>query len=275
MELNQRLWMLELLVYWEGKVNTTPLRKVFGLSRQSVSTLIGRYLDQFPASLEYHPVEKAYLRTTHFVPHYINQTLDEYLDWMNFGKLPTSLLSSQDPTQYRIQPLSRYVSPDIIRPIIKAVKNKTAIDCQYLSVSSGEAQERLIYPHSFVKAANRWHIRAYCELRQQYLDFVLSRFQQVDYDGAEAQMTIGQDAAWHTQVELILAPDFRLNAAQKKVLEKDYGMQQGQLSITTRAALVKYTLDEWQIKTKFVEADPQAQQLICVNYADIKQWFYD
>ena len=52
-------------------------------------------------------------------------------------------------------------------------------------------------------------------------------------------------------------------------------MTDSQLHIATRAALVKYTLDDLQIKTKMLEANPQAQQLVCVNYADIKQWLFD
>ncbi|WP_456238170.1 hypothetical protein [Marinomonas vulgaris] len=112
-------------------------------------------------------------------------------------------------------------------------------------------------------------------MRDQYLDFVLSRFQSVTYDGDPAVQTQDQDTLWNTQVSLILAPDTRLTSKQKQVLENDYGMTDGQLRITTRAALVKYTLDDLQIKTKMLEANPQAQQLVCVNYTDIKQWLYD
>ena len=52
-------------------------------------------------------------------------------------------------------------------------------------------------------------------------------------------------------------------------------MVDGRLVVKARGALVKYTLDDLQIKTKMLEADPQAQQLVCVNYSDIKQWLYD
>ncbi len=42
-------------------------------------------------------------------------------------------------------------------------------------------------------------------------------------------------------------------------------MMDGLLTVKVRGALVKYTLDDLQIKTKMLEADPQAQQLVCVN----------
>lgn len=275
MEVVQRYWMIELLAFWEGQINTTPLIKSLGLTRQSISPLFKRYQDATGNDFVYDAKRKAYQITDHFKPHYIDQTVDEYFAWLHFGNIPTFPQEPTHQTQYRIDALPRYVSPQVMRPLLKAVKENTAVYCEYLSVSSSDPQGRLLYPHSFVKTANRWHVRAYCDIRQHYLDFVLSRFQSVDYDGKTTVHTGQQDELWNTQVALILAPDSRLTDKQKSVLENDYGMTNGQLHITTRAALVKYTLDDLLIKTKMLEANPQAQQLVCVNYADIKQWLYD
>ena len=275
MDVVQRYWMLELFAFWEGQINTKPLMSALGLTRQSVSQLLKSYQTEYPDALMYDTGLKAYQITDHFIPHFINQTVDEYFDWLHYGNTPVFPNTSTASNQYRIQALARFVSPHVMRPLLKAVKEKTAVDCEYLSVSSSDPQGRLLYPHSFVKTAGRWHVRAYCDMRKHYLDFVLSRFQHVDYDGKTAIHTEQQDTLWNTQVTLILAPDSRLTDKQKRVLENDYGMTDGQLHITTRAALVKYTLDDLQIKTKMLEANPQAQQLVCVNYTDIKQWLYD
>ncbi|TYL47164.1 WYL domain-containing protein [Marinomonas sp. IMCC 4694] len=275
MDTAQRYWMLELIAFWEGQINTKPLMAALGLTRQSVSHLLTQYQHEFPNALTYDTTRKAYQVTDDFVPYYIDQTVDEYFAWLNFGRIPTFSQEPTQRTQYRIDPLPRFVSPQVMRPLLKAVKDHAAVDCEYLSVASSDPQGRLLYPHSFVKTANRWHVRAYCALRDQYLDFVLSRFQSVAYDGDPAVQTQEQDVLWTTQVPLILSPDPRLTDKQKNVLENDYGMTNGQLHITTRAALVKYTLDDLQIKTKMLEANPQAQQLVCVNYTDIKQWLYD
>lgn len=162
-----------------------------------------------------------------------------------------------------------------MRPLLVATDKKVAVDTYYLSMSSSTAQERIIYPHTFVKASNRWHVRAYCEYAQAFRDFVLSRFESIDYDGAPATYTASDDQAWNTPVSIILQPDQRLTPQQKAIIEHDYGMKNGQLIIETTAALVKYTLDDLQIKTKMLEVNPQAQQLVCVNYTDIKPWLYE
>lgn len=275
MELTQRYWVLELIAFWEGQVNTKTLVKAFDISRQSASGIINKYLEAHANALAYLPARKAYQVTPSFRPNYIDKTVDEYFDWLTFGKAPTFYEPLSLIPQHRIKGLSRFVKPEVMRALLEAVRNNTAVDCEYLSVSTNASQGRLIYPHSFVKAANRWHVRAYCELRQDFLDFVLSRFQSVDYDGGQAVFTIENDKRWNTYVDLILEPDPRLTEKQKKVLERDYGMENGRLIVKTRVALVKYTLDDLQIKTKMLEADPQAQQLVCVNYKDIKQWLYE
>ena len=275
MELTQRYWMLELLAYWEGKVNTKPLIKAFDISRQSASAIINKYLASNENTLVYDVTQKAYLITEAFNPKFINKTVDEYFDWQQVGKIPSFQSREPSTSQIRIQPLPRYVDPSVMRPLLKAMKCKTAVDCEYLSVTNNEPLGRLVYPHSFVKAANRWHVRGFCALRDNYLDFVLSRFRSVEYDGDEASYTEKEDVKWNTFVDLIVAPDPRLSDIQKQALEKDFNMKDGRLIVKARGALVKYTLDDLQIKTKMLEADPQAQQLVCVNYSDIKQWLYE
>jgi len=275
MEMAQRYWMLELLAYWEGKVNTKPLIQAFDISRQSASAIINKYLASNENTLVYDVTQKAYLVTEAFNPKFINKTVDEYLDWQQVGKIPSFQNREPSTSQIRIQALPRYVDPSVMRPLLKAMKCKTAVDCEYLSVTNNEPLGRLIYPHSFVKAANRWHVRGFCALRNNFLDFVLSRFRSVEYDGNEAMHTEKEDVKWNTLVDLILAPDPRLTDTQKQALEKDFNMKDGQLIVKARGALVKYTLDDLQIKTKMLEADPQAQQLVCVNYSDIKRWLYE
>lgn len=275
MELAQRYWMLELLAFWEGQVNTKPLMHAFNISRQSASAIINKYLASNEDTLAYDVTQKAYVVTSAFNPKFINKTVDEYFDWQQVGKIPSFQSRELSTSQIRIQPLPRYVDPLVMRPLLKAMKSKTAVDCEYLSVTNNASLGRLIYPHTFVKAANRWHVRGFCALRNNYLDFVLSRFQSVEYDGGEALHTEKGDVKWNTFVELIFAPDPRLSDVQKQTIEKDFNMNDGRLTVKARGALVKYTLDDLQIKTKMLEADPQAQQLVCVNYSDIKRWLYE
>ena len=52
-------------------------------------------------------------------------------------------------------------------------------------------------------------------------------------------------------------------------------MQNGQLVVSTRAALAQYLLKELQVNTKFHDEKAEAQQLVLVNKDDIKQWLFN
>lgn len=84
----------------------------------------------------------------------------------------------------------------------------------------------------------------------------------------------GQDLAWQTEIELILAPDPRLSPAKRNVIEQDYGMQNEQLQLSTRAALANYLLQEVQVNYKMLDGTPEAQQLILVNLDEVRQWLF-
>ncbi len=270
-------WLIELLLYWEGQINSSSLTNVFDVTRQTASKWIKTYLSEAGLNVDYQPQTKAFHVPTGIERHYISGAIDEYLDWCQLGLFPNLNINSKGSSTYikRITFPKRFVSSSVIQPLIKALRQGVAVDVKYLSISSNSAKERLIYPHTFVKAANRWHVRAYCELAQQFRDFVLSRFISVDFDGTATTYKVQDDKAWNSQVEIILQPDPRLTPQQKSIIEHDYGMQDGQLVVVTKGALVKYTLDDLQIKTKMLEVNPEAQQLVCVNYVDIKPWLYE
>ena len=79
----ERLALLELIAYWEGRVNTTLLTRQFGLSRQQASGVISHYNQQAPGNLHYNASAKAYLATDTFTPQYISTDAAEYRGWHN------------------------------------------------------------------------------------------------------------------------------------------------------------------------------------------------
>ena len=71
---------------------------------------------------------------------------------------------------------------------------------------------------------------------------------------------------------IIFEPDWRLNAAQKAIIETDFGMTQGQLVVSSRRALVKYVLQRYQIDHRNMAILPEAQQLVVSNLQDLQPW---
>ncbi len=171
-----------------------------------------------------------------------------------------------------LEPPIRNVSETVMRKLVAAIRNKTRLEVDYVSLSHPERYGRIFHPHTFVNTGSRWHVRGYCEKSQAYRDLVLSRFRgEPELLDGESK-SVQEDDAWQTKVLIRLKPDSRLSSPKKDVLEQDYQMKNGELQIECRAALVSYVLSELQVNTKMLDGTPEAQQLILVNRNDIKQW---
>ena len=149
------------------------------------------------------------------------------------------------------------------------------LEVEYVSLANPAPEGRLIAPHTLVYTGMRWHVRAYCEKNNQYRDFVLSRLRgQPELDG-NSENGIDGDEVWNNEVTVIIEPDSRLTAAQKAIIEADFGMQNGQLLIPTRRALVKYVLQRYQIDPTKMEPRPEAQQIVVKNLTELEPWLYN
>lgn len=267
----QRYRFIELIAYWEGRINATTLAQQFGQSRQQNSADINGYKNIAPGNLIYDSSLKVNVPADNFVPQFISAQVDEYLHWFHSGQLPSAFSSSLSES-LRIP--SRKIAPLIMRCLVTAIRQQRRIDVDYVSLNNPNREGRVIAPHSFVNTGLRWHLRAWCEKSNAYRDFVLSRFRGEPELLGKTHHTSAQDEGWNSQVTIILQPDPRLSPEKRAVLENDYQMHDGQLHIITKGCLVNYLLREMQINIKMLDGTPEAQQLVLVNHADIKPWLF-
>lgn len=270
-------WLLiELIAYWQGKVNTTHLINHFSISRKQAGDYLRAYRKQHSKNLVYSQREKAFLLSESFQYQYISGDVTQYLDWLSTSsEIAIEYSNRANTLTYTSLRLpSRQVAPKIMRGLVNAISQKSRVEVDYVSLTNPDGEGRVIQPHIFVKTGLRWHLRAYDEKHLAFRDFVLSRFRGVPELLGKATHNADQDEAWNTNVILILAPDQRLTPAQKSVLEHDYQMNNSQLVIKTRAALAQYLLQEMQVNFKFLDKSPEAQQLVLVNENDIKSWLF-
>lgn len=270
---HERFAFLEMLAFWMGAVRNKDLEAQFGITRQQA------YKD-FTLHQQLHPTfliktDKAcYEYSDNAKFHYFCGGLDDFLLWLETGHFA---ISTPLPNAFtsRLQLPERHASRRIVAALVQAIQQRLRIEVNYISLSNPEEEGRIFSPHSIVKAGSRFHVRGYCEKSKAYRDFVLSRFcDEVQFEGP-SPYSIDHDEAWQTQVTLALSPDPRLSSAQKNVLANDYQMENGQLHISTRAALADYLLKEMQVNTKYLDGKPEAQQLVLVNRDDIKQWLFN
>ena len=269
-----RYRMIEVIALWEGRLTTNHLIKSFGIGRQQASKDINTYLAEIaPGNLVYDKQLKGYKPSDSFIPKLTSGHADEYLHILSRSEDMTVTFNELDmgfENTTMVRPVTRNITPEILRPLVQAIREKKRVDLSYTSLKNGEEVERIISPHTLVCTPLRWHVRAYCEHSEGYRDFVLSRIRGVPALETKKIKGKEQDELWNTHLSIKLIPDSRLTEAQAKVIAHDYGMEKGTLTIPTNAALVRYVLDAYNIDINVLNSNPKGQQIILGNFEELK-----
>lgn len=268
--------MIEVIALWEGRLTTNHLIKNFGIGRQQASKDINTYLVEIaPDNLVYDKQLKGYKPSDSFAPKLTSGHADEYLHILSRSEDMTVTFNELDmgfENTTMVRPVTRNITPEILRPLVQAIREKKRVDLSYTSLKNGEEVERIISPHTLVCTPLRWHVRAYCEHSEDYRDFVLSRIRGVPVLETKKIKGKEQDELWNTHLSIKLIPDSRLTEAQAKVIAHDYGMEKGTLAIPTNAALVRYVLDAYNIDLNVLNSYPKGQQIILGNFEELRPY---
>ncbi|WP_046028489.1 helix-turn-helix transcriptional regulator [Vibrio vulnificus] len=271
-----RYRMIEIIALWEGRLNTNHLIQSFGIGRQQASKDINTYLvDVAPGNLIYDKRLKGYKPSDSFVPKLTSGHADEYLHILSRSEdmaVTFADLNMGFENTTMVRPVTRNISPEILRPLVQAIREKKRVDICYTSLKDGECSGRIISPHTLVCTPLRWHVRAYCEHAGGFRDFVLSRIHGIPDINEQATYDKHADELWITKVNVDIVPDPRLNEKQKKVIEKDYAMSDGVLSIATNASLIRYVLDAYSIDIYTQKSNPQGQQIVLGNLSELTNY---
>jgi predicted DNA-binding transcriptional regulator YafY len=273
-----RYRFIETLSLWEGRLTTRHLCDTFGIGRQQASKDINNYMrDVGPGNLEYDKFLKGYKPTSLFTPRVTLGQADEYLHLMARNNELMNMFESLSLNVANVEVLAqpvRDVTPDVLRPIMRAARQQRRLEVDYVSLNHPDREGRIIVPHTLVYTGLRWHVRAWCEKNSEYRDFVLSRFRGSPEILDESVHGLKDDTEWNTLVRVRIAPDPRLTREQRDVVEADYGMEDGALEISTRARLVTYILQLLHITPQVLADDPTAQQIVLENRSELAPWLF-
>jgi Predicted transcriptional regulator len=278
-DLALRYRLIETVAWWEGRLTTGHLIQSFGISRQQASKDINTYITEHaPKNLTYDKKIKGYVPSKTFKPLFIDDSASAYLHllYQNTERAPhiEGLALAYAHTKVLEVP-DRSIRPEILRPLLKACRDGLRMETEYVSLKNPDTEIRLIAPHTLIYTGMRWHVRAYCEKNRQYRDFVLSRLRGDPELLGKSDNFSSMDEDWNTELAIVIAPDGRLNKAQKAIIETDFGMVDGQLVVPSRRALVKYVLQRYQIDPKNMDPTPEAQQIVVTNLKELKPWLYE
>lgn len=271
-----RYRLIEVIALWEGRLTTNHLMRAFGIGRQQASKDINTYLSDYgPENLVYDRFLKGYRPTPGFRPVFTRGVADEYLQMMHARE---DLASSFEALTVRelntevLLPPARDLRPEVLQPVLQACRECKRVEIEYASLANPEPEYRVIQPHTVVHTGYRWHVRAWCEKNGDFRDFVLSRIGDQPELVTTATMRAEDDEAWRTRVVVRLGPDPRLSESQQALIQRDYGMEQGELRLETRGALVSYLLQQLRVDAPADQRSPEAQQVVVLNRDEVEQW---
>lgn len=272
-----RYRLIEILALWEGQVVASQVGEAFGIGRQQAQKVLRDYRALAPLNLIYDTSLKAFIPTPPFDALFTEGRVEEYLQLQSLHDSldsPFAGLGGQGVNTESLPMPNRMVSPEVVRALIKAAREKRRLEVVYASFSCPEGEERIVVPHTLVFAAGRWHVRAYCEKHRGFRDFVLSRFRSVPEDCGEmlGEHDEARDDEWQVRVEVRLIADRRLPPKERELVARDYGMADGALTLGVRGPLVLYALRQLGVSPGHLEGDPRAQQIEIANRDALTQW---
>ena len=231
-----RLQWMDDRLWWVGSLNRSDLVLRFGISPPQATNDFSLYQNLAPTNIKYDPKKKLYVCGNDFVPLFPKN----HEQWLKNSMAEDEAL--QTIKMIEVGSLKRGISPDVVQFISRSTRNKVPLRITYQSMKSTEPEERVISPHAIVETEIRWHIRAWDEKRQKFLDLVPSRILNAIPEPSVVWVHQERDEQWYKLVDIILVPSQNLSENQRRIAETDYGMTNGQRIIKARACLVYYQL---------------------------------
>lgn len=268
----QKLQFIEFRLFWEGHINRADLMDAFGVSLNQASGDLNRYIALAPDNMVYDKSGKTYVRSPAFNPHLLKPDANQYLAQLR--SVAEGIVAPEDawignlPTFDATPAPARGIDPAVLRSIVIAIRRREAVEAHYQSMSSPDPEWRWIAPHALAFDGFRWHVRSFCEKSGEYRDFVISRIIETRHSRS-TQVQTAADADWDEIVQLEIGPHPALSPNQKRVIELDYGMQNGRVVIPVRRALLYYALKRLGLDTDPAARKPQDQQIILLNTNEV------
>lgn len=270
----RRLEFIDFRLRWEKTVNRADLRGHFGISTPQATLDIAKYAQMAPQNLTYDRSTRTYRAGEGYAPAVGNTTPHRYLN--ELLACSHGLLDARDaylgwmPPFAGVPVLTRLVESKTLSLLLDAIRHRQCVRITYQSDSAADPIDRVISPHAFGHDGFRWHVRAYCFLREAYRDFVLGRILTISNDAAQGRDP-EYDVKWRTTLQVEIAANPELTKGNRRAVELDYSMVDGKFEIEIREALLYYLLKELALGP-FAPPAFQAPQIVLLNYDELRPY---
>lgn len=231
----QRLHFIERMLFWRGYINRKDLLDHFGISPPQATNDLVNYSTRNREGCQYNVRAKRYEATSAMKPVLIEPDFST-----DMHELGASVSPDPDfPFVHLLNTPCRVASLSVFQKLSRAVHRRDSLSIKYWSVNSGTAEWRRISPRAFASDGLRWHVRAYCHKRKDFIDFVIGRIQGIR-DPQPCEFADVPDTDWTESISLLIRPNPALDTNRQKALEMDYNMKDGVFRYTVPKAMKVY-----------------------------------
>lgn len=256
---------LETVLTWEGAIDNERIRQLLDVKAVWASRLMGELVKRMGRRARrasaHAPLEFADPRSARRSP-------DEYLRIVSHHQ---DRLVGGFVEDARID-LSA-VAPQVFSTLFRAVKHQTGVQIIYRSMSSPAGSERIIFPHAFVRAPRRWHVRAWCAQRLGYRDFTLGRMASAELVDTPNMNPQDGDAEWLRMLELVVVAHPALSIAQQEMIAHEYFPGARAMRLRVRECLASYAIQDLRLALDASKQTPPNYQLLVSNAAKLPPLF--
>lgn len=266
----RRLEFIEFRLFWEGSINRADLVEFFGVSVPQASKDLTLYQERAPGNVDYDTRGKRYVAADKFVLRFLDPDPYVYLAQLRSvaeGTVPThdSWIATLPNADVALTP-KRDIDIQVLRRVLDAVRERESLEIFYQSMNKVRPDPiwRRITPHAFGFDGFRWHARAYCHLENRFKDFLLPRILEVRGKGKPGA-TGEQDWLWNNFFDVVIGPHPDLTESQKKVVAKDFGLDQGNGVLSVRYAMLFYVLKRLGLLGDAAKQSARTQHIVALN----------
>ncbi len=234
----ERLIYLDKCFAWRGMANRSDLIDRFSVSNAQAALDFKAYLERATQTPPvYDGGRKTYLAADKHESLFPDKL---YEDW-------EGIVSEGSAAHFdKLPQLNRHSDASTVSKLYRAIEDNQVIEIQYISMTTGSAENQLIAPTGFASDGDRTHLRAYSYKHKEYRDYIPIRISRTSsFKTQPVRIDLPIDIEWNTIVRIHLVPKKGLSELQTKAVRKEYGFTGETLCVETRMALAFYAERRW------------------------------
>ncbi len=265
-----RLAYIEFRLWFLGDASRRDLMGRFGIAPAVATRDFTAYRELAPQNIDFDGRRKVYVPSNRFAPVF-EHAPDRVLSAISrgFGDGDDRQGGSYLPCELPVR-LNR-PSLQELAVVTRAIHQKQVLRVKYHSLKRGAA-DREVVPHALVDSGLRWHTRVFDRKTEEFRDLVISRIEDAAPAPEEEVLPheMGHsDEEWNRQLDLVLV--VHPGVDRPEIVQRDFGMQRGELHITLRAAVTGYVLQQWNVDcSSDRRLDPTIYRLCLKNFDAVK-----